>query len=248
MTWTAKVFGTLEMKVKALKRSESKVHISRGIAFNLEAHCLSSSVCALVTNRAVLATSAGRSVMRFSRSGNTAYGAREDFFFQVTAPTGRDVNESTAAFQLDARGRGFWSTALGSILTKTYRKFDFFVSLDVHRSYEHHFSNSQASGELHPGWGGNASIGGGYSLQSLRFGGGLAWAYEDPVRATGDLSSAGSPQRFATGTLTVAYLLKTAKNDMSTSLVYSDQTWLGEPNNTTLGRGLSLNLQKRWPR
>ena len=166
-------------------------------------------------------------------------------YLQLTNPSGRDVNESRAAFQLDARGRGFWSTAIGAILTKTYRDFDFFVNLDLHRSYDHHFATSQASGELHPGWGGNFSLGAGYNLQNWRFGSELTWTYEDPVRATGDLPSSGALQRFATASFAVTYLFK---GELSTNVIYSDQTWFGEPNNTTLGRSVSLNLQKRWPR
>jgi hypothetical protein len=164
-------------------------------------------------------------------------------FIQLTAPSGRSINESDAMYQLDARGRGFWAIGAGTLLTKIIGKWDLFSSLEAHRSFARHFANASAQGTLRPGFGGSLGFGAGYNLTALRFGGGITWTYEDPVDVSGTLNSLGSPQRYATASLSASYLMR---DDLA--VTYTDQTWFGSPANTTLGRGALLLLQKRWPR
>jgi len=166
-------------------------------------------------------------------------------FLQLTAPTGRAVNESTALYQLDSRGRGFWALGAGALLTKTTGDIDLFTSLEAHRSFAKNFQNSQTSGRLFPGWGGNAAGGIGYNWLKVRVGGSLTWTYEDPVNVSGTISSLGVPQRFATAALSASYL---ASNDWAATLSYADQTKFGSPLNTSLGRAATLQLQRRWQR
>lgn len=170
-------------------------------------------------------------------------------YLQLTLPTGRAIYETEDDFQLGARGRGFWALGLGSLFVKTIEDWDMVASFEAHRSFGRHFSSSQSSGELHPGWGGSFSAGGGYNLESWRFGGLLQWNYEDPISVTGTSggtsSMAGAPQRFATAVLSLSYLIN---KDLATTLSYSDQTWFGSPSNTTLSRSGMIVLQKRWRR
>ena len=109
-------------------------------------------------------------------------------FLQLTVPTGRSANESTALYQLDSRGRGFWALGVGSLFTKAIGAWDTFVSLEGHRSFAKDFS----LGRLHPGFGGTAGAGGGFNFSSLRLGAGLAWTYEDPVDVSGSASTSGA--------------------------------------------------------
>lgn len=166
-------------------------------------------------------------------------------FLQVTAPTGRAVNESTAIYQLDSRGRGFWALGAGALLTKSYGAWDVFASADAHRSFAKEFANAQAFGRLRPGWGGTAGGGGGYNFSQLRLGAALLWTYEDPVDVDGSPSSRGAAQRFATATASVSYL---ASLEWTATLSYADQTQFGAPFNTSVGRGALLMLQRRWQR
>jgi hypothetical protein len=166
-------------------------------------------------------------------------------FFQLTVPTGRSINESDSRYQLDARGRGFWAIGLGTLLTKTVSNWDFFTDIDVHRSFARRFSNSQMSGTLTPGYGGDLGLGAGYNLKDFRIGGAITWTYEDPVDLSGPTSSKGAAQRFATATASLSYLMP---DDWAATLTYSDQTLFGSPLNTTLARGVLLLLQKRFPR
>ena len=166
-------------------------------------------------------------------------------FIQLTLPTGKSINESDSLYQLDSRGRGFWSIGAGTILTKTIGKWDIYSSFDIHRSFNKSYSNTQSEGVLRPGYGGNFGLGAGYNLSAIRLGAGLSWAYEDPVDVTGSTTSKGAAQRYANGTLSASYLLK---NELATTLTYSDQTLFGSPSNTSLGRGAMIYLQKRWLR
>ncbi|MGE0526535.1 MAG: serine protease spb1 [Bdellovibrionales bacterium] len=166
-------------------------------------------------------------------------------FFQLTLPTGRSINESDATYQLDARGRGFWALGVGTILTKILGRWDLYSSLDAHRSFDKSFSNSQSSGRLKPGFGGNFGLGAGYSRSALRLGAGLTWTYEDPIDVEGTTPSEGSPQRYATATLTASYLFP---EELAATISYADQTLFGDPVNTTLGRGVMIFVQKRWLR
>lgn len=166
-------------------------------------------------------------------------------FFQITAPTGRSVQEADSDYQLDARGRGFWALGVGTVLSKSWGRWDLFTDFDLHRSFSKRFSNAQTSGRLNPGYGGNFGVSGGYNYSQMRFGGGLSWFYEDPIDVTGTINSNGSPQRYTSAMLSVSYLLP---QEWTATLNYSDQTWFGSPSNTSLTWAATLVLQKRWLR
>ncbi len=164
-------------------------------------------------------------------------------FLQLTLPTGKSRTESDTG--LESRGNGFWALGAGTLLTKAIGVFDIFSSLEVHKSFAKTFSNSQTTGTLNPGWGGNFGLGGGYNFKSWRAGTSLTWTYEDPIAISGSSPSSGSAERYATASLSLSYL---ANDDWSGSLTYSDQTIIGSPVNTSLGRTVALQVQKRWAR
>lgn len=166
-------------------------------------------------------------------------------FLQLTAPTGKAINEADALYQLDSRGRGFWAAGLGALFTKTFGSADFFVNLDAHRSFAKNYSNSQSAGRLEPGYGGNVGFGAGYSFSDFRLGAALTYTYEDPVNVQGTTSSRGAAQRFATASVSGSYLWNRV---WATTLTYADQTKFGAPVNTSLGRSGALLLQRRWER
>ncbi len=166
-------------------------------------------------------------------------------FVQLTAPTGHSVYESDSLYQLDARGRGFWALGAGTLLTKIWGRWDVFTNFDAHRSFSKRYSNSGSRGSLEPGWGGNLGVGGGYNLQSFRFGSSLIWTYEDPVKVRGSVSSAGSAERYATASLMVSYL---QSDQWAGTLNYSDQSLFGDPVNARLGQSVTLQIQRRWSR
>ncbi len=166
-------------------------------------------------------------------------------FMQLTLPTGKSKAESENG-GLDSRGNGFWALGVGTLLTKIISHYDLYSSFEVHRSFGKKFSNSQVSGTLNPGWGGNFTLGGGYSfLKVWRAGTAITWSYEDPLKIQGNLNSKGFAERYATATLNLSYLIDT---QWAGTLSYTDQTVFGNPVNTSLAKTVLLQIQRRWER
>lgn len=167
-------------------------------------------------------------------------------FLQLTLPTGKSKADSTVG-GLDSRGNGFWAVGAGTLLTKIFGSWDAFSSFELHRSFEKEIRNSTFSGTLKPGWGGNLGLGLGYNVADYRLGTSLTWTYEDAIRSTTASNSlqGGSLERFATAVASISYL---ASEEWSGTLSLSDQTLFGSPINTSLGRGVALQLQRRWGR
>ncbi len=164
-------------------------------------------------------------------------------YLQITLPTGKSRAESENG--LDSRGQGFWALGVGTLLTKSWKAWDAFLSFEGHRSFEKKFANSQASGTLKPGFGTTFGGGAGYNLSVWRLGLSVLWTYEDPIEMEPASWSAGSVERYATGTLAASYM---PNDDWSGTLSYADQTAFGEPVNTSLGRSVNLQVQRRWGR
>lgn len=176
-----------------------------------------------------------------------AYRPKGVGFLQLTLPTAKSRAESEIG-GLDSRGHGFFAIGGGTLLSKIRGRFDFYSLIEVHRSFVKEFSNSQMSGEIYPGFGGNFGVGAGYNTKSVRLGGSVTWTYEDPIAVvtTGTTTAAqGTPERYATAVASVSYAIDSL---WTTTLSYSDQTLFGEPLNTSLGRSLNLLVQRRWNR
>jgi hypothetical protein len=166
-------------------------------------------------------------------------------FLQLTLPTGKSKTDSEVG-GLDSRGNGFWALGTGTLLTKTFGLWDLFTSVEIHKSFNKKVENSNFSGTLKPGFGGNFGLGLGYSLKDYRLGSSITWAYEDPIQSeTINASMRGTVERYATAVASVSYM---PNDDWSGTLSLSDQTLFGSPLNTSLGRSLALQLQKRWSR
>jgi hypothetical protein len=165
-------------------------------------------------------------------------------FIQITAPTGKSKSESEIG-GLDSRGNGFWAIGIGTILSKSIRSFDVFLTAEGHRSFKKEFSNSQVRGTLNPGLGGSLGLGGGFNLKSWRLGTSISWAYEDPVKVRGTLNFDPSLERYATGVMALSYM---PSDEWASTLTYSDQTLFGSPVNTSLARTVALQIQRRWGR
>lgn len=165
-------------------------------------------------------------------------------FLQLTLPTGKSKAESEIG-GLDSRGNGFWALGLGTLLTKSLGHWDLFSNFEIHRSFDKQVSSSQVNGTLKPGFGGNFGLGGGFNTSSWRFGSSITWAHEDPIDIQGTTTSKGSVERYATGVFSASYL---AGREWAGTFSYSDQTLFGSPINTSLGRSVALQLQRRWGR
>ncbi len=167
-------------------------------------------------------------------------------FLQLTLPTGKSVYESNDSLGLDSRGRGFWALGIGTLLLKSYKKWDSFINLEAHKSFSKTISNQQFEGTLVPGWGGSAGPGLGYNWTNWRLGGNILWIYEDAIELRSATSvSKTEPQKYASSTLSLSHLFLV---NWTMSISYTDQTLFGSPSNTSLSRSFALQLQKRWDR
>ena len=167
-------------------------------------------------------------------------------YLQITLPTGKSKAESTNG-GLDSRGFGFWAIGIGTLLTKSWGSWDAFTSIDIHRSFGKNINTSQLQADLNPGYGGNWGLGIGFNQKDFRYGGGITWTYEDPIATeqNGIPIHKGSVEHYATATANVSYM---ANDDWSGTFSYTDQTVFGDPVNTSLGRGVAVQIQRRWSR
>lgn len=167
-------------------------------------------------------------------------------FMTLTLPTGKSRADSEVG-GLDSRGNGFWALGVGTLLTKTWTKLDSFISFDVHHSQAKDISNSQFSGKVKPGYGGNLGLGVGYNFSDYRVGSSIAWTYEDAVKTVTEnaITTEGSVERYATVALSLSYMYG---DNWSGTVNYSDQTLIGSPVNTSLGQGIALQVQRKWER
>lgn len=170
-------------------------------------------------------------------------------FLQLILPTGKSKMDSNRG-GLDSRGNGFLAIGIGTLFTKTWSRWDAYTSIDLHRSFNKKIHSADAMGEAKPGYGGNLAAGLGYNLKDLRLGSSVIWTYEDPISLERTNVAAptridGTVERYATTQFSVSYM---ANDEWSGTVSYMDQTLMGSPINTSLGRGVTLQLQKRWMR
>lgn len=163
-------------------------------------------------------------------------------YLQVTLPTGLSRYESALGGG-DSRGQGFFAVGVGTLFTKTFSDWDAFVSGSVQQSFGHRVATPSIAGFLRPSQGVSTGFGLGYNFSSIRIGGGIQWIWEGAVKL-GD-REIGAAERFATGSLQASYL---ASDQWAWTALYSDQTWFGSPQNTSLARGVVLQVQRRWMR
>lgn len=167
-------------------------------------------------------------------------------FMQLTVPTGQSKFESEVG-GLDSRGNGFWALGIGTLLTKTFVNWDAFSTFELHTSRTQNIQTTSFQGNVKPGYGGNLGIGLGYNVTDYRIGSSVTWTYEDPIDIESNLGiiQKGSVERYATAVASLSYL---ANDQWSGTVSYSDQTLIGSPLNTSLGRGVAVQLQRRWGR
>lgn len=167
-------------------------------------------------------------------------------FLTLVIPSGKSKVESEVG-GLDSRGNGFWALGLGTLLTKTWAEWDAFLNLELHQALKKKLNNQTYSGELRPGRGGQFGIGAGFNTADYRFGTSVSWTYEDAIKlkSSTEEKTIQGVEKYATATLSFSRLFS---EELSASISLTDQTLFGEPLNTSLGRGVSVQLQRKWGR
>ena len=168
-------------------------------------------------------------------------------FVQLTTPTGPSTYDSSSPYQIDSRGRGFYTLGLGMAFIKNFSNVDLTLTFEGHRSFSR--TVASASGvtlELIPSFGGSMMAGMGWSPGGgdFRIGMSLSPIYEGRIETSGAIHSTSDPQIAWNTSLQAGYLLG---DEWSTGLNYSDQTLMGPAQNVSLSRSITLSLQHRWP-
>ncbi|MEN0057816.1 MAG: serine protease spb1, partial [Bdellovibrio sp.] len=169
-------------------------------------------------------------------------------FLQITLPTSPSIYDASATAATEVRGRGFYSLGAGVALTKAWRIWDVHMSTEIHRSFARQFSGAAYGGEMEvqPGWGGSQTWGLGWNRGSFRLGSALTFLYEEPMTIKTEMnSSQASLQKNYTVGVSASYM---PSMESSVTLSYSDQSWIGDPVNSSLSQTLQLSYQQRWPR
>ena len=190
---------------------------------------------------------------------STAYEAWPEFSFskwtprgyvfaQITAPTGRSINDSQTLSTVDARGQGFWQAGIGTLLMKRWSSWDIYVLPELHASPGRSFSGIIGQTDVSSFWGGSFALGTGYSpgAGALRFGFRLQPAFRSSRTSTSNDVISDVPNQIVWNTaLEAGYLVS---DDWMINAGYTDQTLLGPAYNSTLSRSISIGMQRRWSR
>jgi hypothetical protein len=165
-------------------------------------------------------------------------------FATVTAPTGRSAVDSTALYQIDAMGRGYWNFSLGSLLQKTWGAWDVLLMGELHQPLTRTLVTDAGDFRLVPAWGASAALGAGWSWGNFRVGAMLSSVFDGPVSTLGLVDEVGNSQTSFPFTVQMAYLIG---ENVSVGGFYSDNAML-PASNVPLSRSVSLLLQARWDR
>lgn len=166
-------------------------------------------------------------------------------FIQLNLPTGKARAESEVG-GLDSRGNGLWALGAGTLLSKAWAVWDVFVLLEWHRSFEKTINTSLLQGTVQPGSGANMGLGCGYNWLKYRAGFSLTQTLEDAmIIKSNNINIEQGLERWTTLGLAFSYL---HGESWSWTVSYTDQTVFGDPLNTSLGKGLGVQLQHRWAR
>lgn len=168
-------------------------------------------------------------------------------FLQITLPTAPSIYDEEATTSNKIRGRGFLSLGGGVALVKTWRVWDANFSSEIHKSFERTAQGSAYNGKttVTPGWGTTQSVGLGWNKENLRLGSSVSFLYEEAIRIRGSTSSDGQNQKHFTWGVSGSYMLS---QESALTVVYSDQSLLGNPVNSTLSNTISVSYQQRWQR
>jgi hypothetical protein len=173
-------------------------------------------------------------------------------FLRGMLPTGRSIYESDDPGGPDNIGKGFYSLALGSALTRSWGMWDAWLWAEGHwylpRTFESPTGPSSFSVSRHfsSGWGASGLLGVGASpgMGNFRIGLFVSPIYESDRTVTMNIvASTGAKWVWNTG-VQASYLFS---DEWSTTLTYTDQTILGHAYNNSLSRSISLLLQRRFP-
>ncbi len=164
-------------------------------------------------------------------------------FLEQTVPVSDSTYDANKPLRSDSLGNGFYSTALGVSFVKSIVQFDYLFMGEIHQSFKRSFEQNGENLSVTPKLGGSFLIGGGWSPNNgnLRLGTTLLHSRGGRRKIEGSINNISESTMFWEIGVSAAYLFN---DDISLSLSYQDQTFLGTARNTTLSKIASLSLIK----
>lgn len=163
-------------------------------------------------------------------------------FFEQTFPNSRSTYNADMPLRSDSLGNGLYTTALGMSFVKTIYSFDILFMSEIHKGLKRKFEQNSESFSVNPELGGSALLGIGYSPYSgsFRIGSTLLYSQEGSREIVGNTTTVSRSSYFWEIGVNLSYLF----NDISFSIAYKDQSFLGEASNTTLSKSLGVSIIK----
>lgn len=176
---------------------------------------------------------------------------RGTVYLSASIPTGKSVYDSQSTGFLDAAGKGYASLGLGAIFNKTISKWTAIFSTEAHHGFD--------KSPIRPSWGYTTSLSFSYDLASwikgLYVQTGLSHTYQNvfhleqsQFEGNQSLETVDALQVTAPS-IGLSYsgipFLPESEDPLVFHLTYSDQSLLGMPLNTPLGKTLSVGIRKQ---
>lgn len=165
---------------------------------------------------------------------------------QFIIPTGKTRFESEQG-GLDIMGNGYYGLGVGFVFSKSWTMWDVLINCNIQKMKEKNISSEGKVGTLIPGDTVSYGVGVGYNFKQYRIGSAIQWIEVESTQlhSIDSDSLASLKERWATGTVSFSYLVD---KDWTLNMSYSDQTLFGDPLNTSLAKGFSIQAQKSWSR
>lgn len=164
-------------------------------------------------------------------------------YFAQTVPTGNSKYEAERPLQTDVTGGGFYQSKLGLTFYKLIKEYDITLDTGITYYFVEEFEDLRVkrypSTELALAFGYSPKMG------AWRFGSGVSFKYDGHSELNFDNGTYNESAGVLLSTVNVS--LSYAANTVSYTLNYSDQTLLSTNENTSLERGISLNISKSFP-
>ncbi len=167
-------------------------------------------------------------------------------FIEQSIASSKSIYTANKPLRSDSFGSGFYTTAIGVSLMKTINSFDFLLLSEIHQGFKRSFE-AQGQGlsealKVTPGLGGSVLLGAGLSPfnGNFRLGQTLLYSREGKRRTERRTSSSSKSNYFLELGFSASYLF----SDVSLSIGFQDQSFLGQASNTSLSKLLSASVVK----
>lgn len=163
-------------------------------------------------------------------------------YLKHVLPTGKSNHETETSLLTDVSGKGQHISSLGLVFTKIYKSIDW----QIFSEFKYLFSETINQKDISSSLGDSLGYNIGYSPNNgaIRLSHGVTrHHFEDKEITVNNSNQDSAREEYWDFELGLAYMI----NDSTFTVSYTDQTLLGDTENTTLSRTISISWLERWP-